>query len=65
MAKVQLTERRTVHYSEVIQAEAGETQVVVDLPEPVPQGKVLNLRIEISGSYGDPQEPVVRAGPVA
>ncbi|MHC5058546.1 MAG: hypothetical protein ACYTKD_28135 [Planctomycetota bacterium] len=60
MAQVQLVERRSVHYSEVIQAQAGETQVVITLPEAVPQGKVLNLRIEISGSYGDPQEPVVR-----
>ena len=65
MAQVQLVERRTVHYSEVVQAQAGETQVVVNLPEAVPQGKVLNLRIEITGSYGDPEQPVVRAEPVA
>lgn len=64
MAEVRLVERRSVQLSEVIQAQAGETQVVVALPEPVPQGKVLNLRIEISGSYGDPQEPVVRDEPV-
>ena len=64
MAEVRLTERRTVHFSEVIQALEGEAQVVINLPEPVPAGKVLNLRIEISGSYGDPQEPVVRAEPV-
>ena len=44
-----------VRFSDVIQAVAGETQIVVDLPEPVPEGKVLNLRIEISGSYGDAQ----------
>jgi len=55
MAQVQLKERRMVRYSDVIQAVAGETQIVVDLPEPVPEGKVLNLRIEISGSYGDAQ----------
>jgi len=61
MAQVQLVERRSVHYSEVIQAQEGETQVVINLPEAVPQGKVLNLRIEIAGSYGEPQEPVVRA----
>ena len=64
MAQVQLVERRSVHYSEVIEAQAGETQVVISLPEAVPQGKVLNLRIEIAGSYGDAQEPVVRAEPV-
>lgn len=55
MAQVQLVERRSVHYSEVIEAQAGETQVVINLPEAVPEGKVLNLRIEISGSYGDAQ----------
>ena len=55
MAQVQLVERRSVHYSEVIEARAGETQVVINLPEAVPQGKVLNLRIEIAGSYGDAQ----------
>jgi len=42
-----------VRFSDVIQAAAGETQIIVDLPEPVPEGKVLNLRIEISGSYGE------------
>ena len=65
MEQVQLVERRSVQLSEVVQAQAGETQVVINLPEAVPQGKVLNLRIEITGSYGDPQEPVVRAEPVA
>ena len=53
MAEVRLVERRSVQLSEVVQAQAGETQVVVNLPEAVPQGKVLNLRIEITGSYGD------------
>jgi len=59
MAEVQLKVRRTVRFSEVIQATEGEAQVVINLPEPVPEGKVLNLRIEIAGSYGNPPEPVV------
>ncbi|MHC5057359.1 MAG: hypothetical protein ACYTKD_22010 [Planctomycetota bacterium] len=58
-----MTVRRTVRYSEVIQAREGEAQVVINLPEPVPAGKVLNLRIEIAGSYAEPQEPVVRDEP--
>ena len=65
MAEVQLTVRRTVRYSEVIQAAEGEAQVVINLPEPVPAGKVLNLRIEIAGSYGKPPEPVVEDEPPA
>ena len=65
MAEVQLTERRTVHYSEVIQALEGDAQVVINLPEPVPAGKILNLRIEIAGSYGDPREPEAGDEPVA
>ncbi len=65
MAQVRLLERRTVRFSDVIQAEAGETQIVIDLSEPVPEGKVLNLRIEISGSYGNPPEPVVEGEPPA
>ncbi len=58
MAEVQLKVRRTVRYSEVIQVTEGEEQVVINLPGPVPAGKVLNLRIEIAGSYAKPQEPM-------
>ena len=65
MVKVQLTERRTVHHNEVIQAEAGETQVVIDLPEAVPQGKVLNLHIEIAGSYAEPDHVEARPAPTS
>lgn len=65
MAEVQLTERRTFHYNEVIQAQEGETQLVVSLPEAVPQGKVLNLRIEIFGSYGEAQQGADGNGPAA
>ena len=59
MAEVQLKVRRTVRSSEIIQATEGEEQVVINLPEPVPAGMVLNLRIEIAGSYGNPEAPVV------
>jgi hypothetical protein len=64
MAEVQSKVRRTVRYSEVIQVTEGEEQVVINLPEPVPVGKVLNLRIEIAGSYANPQAPVVEDEPV-
>jgi hypothetical protein len=63
MAEVQLTVRRTVRYSEIIQATEGETQIVINLPEAVPAGKVLNLRIEIAGSYANPEAPVVEDEP--
>jgi hypothetical protein len=53
MAEVQLEERRSVQLSETVQLAEGEAQVVVNLPEPVPAGKVLDIRIEISGNYRD------------
>jgi hypothetical protein len=49
MAEVSLQVRRSVRVSEVVQAQEGDTQLVVKFPEPVPQGKVLNLRVEIAG----------------
>ena len=51
MAEVQVSETRSFRASEVVQVAEGETQVVINLPEPVPAGKVLNLRVEVSGSY--------------
>ena len=36
--------------------EVGETQVTVTLPEAVPSGKVLKLRVEVSGTYQDAQQ---------
>ena len=59
MAEVQVSETRSFRASEVVQVAAGEAQVVIALPEPVPAGKVLNLRVEVSGSYGDAE---VRSG---
>ena len=49
MAEVNLKVSRSVRVSEVVQAQEGDTQLVVKFPEPVPQGKVLNLRVEIAG----------------
>jgi len=59
MAEVQVSETRSFRASEVVQVAEGETQVVINLPEPVPAGKVLNLRVEVSGSYGEAE---VRSG---
>jgi hypothetical protein len=42
--------RRSVRVSEIVQAQQGETQLVVHFPEPVPAGKVLHLRVEIAGT---------------
>ena len=53
MAEMQVKETKSLHGSEVLQVPEGETQVVVNLPEPVPTGKVLNLRVEVSGRYAD------------
>ena len=53
MAGIQLQERRSVRARETMRLQEGETQVTVNLPEAVPAGKVLNLRIEISGGYQD------------
>ena len=49
MAEMQVKETKSLHASEVLQVPEGETQVVVNLPEPVPAGKVLDLRVEVSG----------------
>ena len=43
MAEVQVKETKSLHATEVLQVPEGETQVVITLPEPVPQGKVLAL----------------------
>ncbi|MHC4200784.1 MAG: hypothetical protein ACYSU0_12395 [Planctomycetota bacterium] len=53
MAEVNLKARRSVRVSEVIQAQEGETELVVKFPEPVPQGKVLHLRVEVAGHLED------------
>jgi hypothetical protein len=39
--------------SEVVQAQEGETELVVRFPETVPQGKVLHLRVEVAGHLED------------
>jgi hypothetical protein len=39
--------------SETVQAQEGEIQLVVNLPEPVPAGMVLRLRVEIAGALKD------------
>jgi hypothetical protein len=56
MAEVSLEVRRSVRLSEVVEAQEGETQLVVTFPEPVPAGKVLHLRVEITGILQDVQE---------
>ena len=53
MAEVSLQVRRSVRVSEVVQAQEGDTQLVVKFPEPVPQSKVLNLRVEVAGQLED------------
>jgi hypothetical protein len=58
MAEVNLEVRRSVRLSEVVEAQEGETQLVVTFPEPVPAGKVLHLRVEVSGMLKDaPEQP--------
>ena len=56
MAEVSLEVRRSVRLSEVVEAQEGETQLVVTFPEPVPAGKVLHLRVEVSGVLQDAPE---------
>jgi hypothetical protein len=53
MAQLQVQERRSIHVCETVQLAEGETQIVIVLPEPVPQGKALDLRVEVSGNYQD------------
>jgi hypothetical protein len=55
--EMQVKENKSLHASEVVQVPEGETQVVLTLPEAVPQGKVLNLRVEVSGRYEDAPPP--------
>ena len=53
MAEVSLQENRSFHARETITVPEGETQVLVTLPEAVPQGKVMELQVELSGRYQD------------
>ena len=53
MAEIQLKVRRSVRVSEIVQAQEGETELTVRFPEPVPQGKVLHLRVEVAGHLQD------------
>ena len=53
MEPIQLAERKFVNVNQAVTVPEGETQVVIALPEAVPQGKVLSLRIEINGEYRD------------
>ena len=53
MAEVNLEVRRSVRVSDVVQAQEGETELVVKFPEPVPQSKVLNLRVGVAGQLED------------
>jgi hypothetical protein len=53
MAEVNLEVRRAVRVSEIVEAQEGETQLVVNFPEPVPTGKVLHLRVKIAGALKD------------
>jgi hypothetical protein len=57
MAEVQMKVRRTARVSETVEAQEGETQLVVSFPEAVPAGKVLLLRVEIAGELKDPEPP--------
>ena len=57
MAEVNLKVRRVVRVSEVVVVPSGETQLVIKFPEAVPQGKVLQLRVEVSGNVTDAPPP--------
>jgi acyl dehydratase len=57
MAEVSLKVSRAVRVSEVVEVPAGETQLVIRFPEPVPAGKVLQLRVEVSGNIADAPAP--------
>ena len=56
MAEVSLTTKRSVRLSKVVEAQEGETELVVKFPEAVPAGKVLHLRVEIGGVLKDARE---------
>lgn len=57
MAEIQLQVKRFVRTSETVQAVAGEDRLVVRFPEAVPAGKVLNLRVEITGDIENATAP--------
>ena len=57
MAEVQLKVTRAVRVSQVLDVPAGETQLVIKFPEAVPAGKVLQLRVEVSGNVADAAAP--------
>jgi hypothetical protein len=57
MAEVSLKVSRAVRVSEVVEVPAGETQLVIRFPEAVPAGKVLQLRVEVSGNIADAPAP--------
>ena len=56
MAEVNLELRRSVRVGKVVEAQEGETELVVRFPEAVPAGKVLHLRVEIGGVLKDAEE---------
>jgi hypothetical protein len=49
--QVDAQQQKAVKVNEQVDVPEGETQVVVNLPEAVPAGKILRLRIEINGQY--------------
>jgi hypothetical protein len=51
--QVDAQEQKSVRVREQVDVLEGENQVIVNLPEAVPAGKVLRLQIEISGEYED------------
>jgi hypothetical protein len=57
MAEVDLKVTRSVRMSEVVQVPEGETELVIKFPEAVPAGKVLQLRVEVSGNIADAPAP--------
>lgn len=57
MAEVNLKVTRAVRVSEVVVVPEGETQLIVKFPEAVPAGKVLQLRVEVSGNIADAPPP--------
>ena len=57
MAEVDLKVTRIVRVSEVVEVPEGETQLVIKFPETVPAGKVLQLRVEVSGNIADAPAP--------
>lgn len=53
--QIDATTEEMVRVNDTVEIEAGKTQLVINLPKAVPEGKKLSLNVSIAGRYLDVQ----------